>query len=64
MQGDATASIGETSVSVFNGPDGETTAYSCDGNVLNVTGLPYGTLTFDRVDAPPEPAPVVIETGG
>jgi len=64
LQGDSTADVGGVSASVFNGPDGATTSYTCESSVLTLTGLPYGPLVLDLINPPPEPPPVLIQTGG
>ncbi len=64
LQGDSTADVGGVSASVFNGPDGASTSYTCDSSVLTMTGLPYGPLVLDLINPPPEPPPVLIQTGG
>lgn len=63
-QGDSTASIGQISQSVFSGPEAQSTDYTCEDGVLTLTGLLYGPLVFDLLDGPPEPPPIIIDTGG
>lgn len=62
-QGDSTASIGQTSRSVFSGPEAQASDYTCGDGVLTLTTLPYGPLVFDLLDPPPEPPPIIIDTG-
>ncbi|MDW3214897.1 MAG: hypothetical protein R8G01_12920 [Ilumatobacteraceae bacterium] len=63
-QGESTASIGDISSSVFSDAQGEASGYTCEDDVLTLTTLPYGPLVFDLLDGPPEPPPIIIETGG
>jgi hypothetical protein len=62
-QGDSTASIGNTSSSVFSGPEGQASDYTCEDGMLTLTSLPYGPLVFDLLNPPPEPPPIIIDTG-
>jgi hypothetical protein len=62
-QGDSTASIGEISQSIFSGPEAQSSGYTCEDEVLTMTTLPYGPLVFDLLDGPPEPPPIIIDTG-
>lgn len=62
-QGETTASIGGISSSVFSDAQGEATGYTCEDGVLTLTTLPYGVLVFDLLDGPPEPPPIIIDTG-
>ena len=62
-QGTTTATVGGYSSSVFSDDQGEATGYTCEDQVLTLTTLPYGPLVFDLLDGPPEPPPIIIDTG-
>jgi hypothetical protein len=63
-QGETTASLSGVSSSVFSDEQGAPTGYTCEDGVLTLTTLPYGPLVFDLLDGPPEPPPIIVETGG